>query len=153
MSPQAQVLMPDAQPRASTRGKFMVAALFFVVIAVFYFFDLMAYVSLDVPKANRNKLLAFTAEHLRILDEASRIVSPSISTRRRWFGHSSMAGCEIRFWFRHRVIPHGRARAVYLRAKTHNNILMEVAMCMKIWVMSVGRVDGLARRRMVQHQS
>ncbi|MET0515127.1 MAG: hypothetical protein ABW047_07355 [Nitrospiraceae bacterium] len=73
MSPQAQVLMPDAQPRASTRGKFMVATLFFAVIAVFYFFDLMAYVSLDVPKANRNKLLAFTAEHLRILDEASRI--------------------------------------------------------------------------------
>ncbi len=39
----------------------MVATLFFAVIAVFYFFDLMAYVSLDVPKANRNKLLAFTA--------------------------------------------------------------------------------------------
>jgi len=45
------------------KGKAVVAAVFLAVIGAFYFFDLMAYVSLDVLKANRDKLFAFTEEH------------------------------------------------------------------------------------------
>ena len=63
MSHQEHVLMPGAQHPASMKGKLVVAALFLAAIGAFYFFDLMAYLSLDVLKANRDKLLAFTEEH------------------------------------------------------------------------------------------
>ena len=63
MSPDPHVLTPDAQNPSSIHGKLIVAALFIAAIGAFYFFDLMAYLSLDVLKANRDKLLAFTEEH------------------------------------------------------------------------------------------
>jgi len=63
MSPNPQVLSPDAQHTSSIHGKLIVAGLFTAAIGAFYFFDLMAYLSLDVLKANRDKLLAFTDEH------------------------------------------------------------------------------------------
>src|SRR5690348_13510330 len=63
MSPKSQVLSPDAQNTSSIHGKLIVSALFIAAIGAFYFFDLMTYFSLDVLKANRDKLLAFTDEH------------------------------------------------------------------------------------------
>jgi len=63
MSPQASGLSPTVQKPASITGKLVVAMLFLVAIGAFYFFDLMAYLSLDVLKANRDNLLAFTEEH------------------------------------------------------------------------------------------
>jgi uncharacterized membrane protein YdjX (TVP38/TMEM64 family) len=57
------VLSADDQNTSSGHGKLIVAALFIAAIGAFYFFDLMAYVSLDVLKANRDHLLAFTDEH------------------------------------------------------------------------------------------
>lgn len=63
MSPRQNVLSPAVQKPASATGKLAVATLFLVAIAAFYFFDLMAYLSLDVLKANRDQLLAFTEEH------------------------------------------------------------------------------------------
>ena len=53
----------DVPSSASTKGKAIVAVVFLAAIGAFYFFDLMAYVSLDVLKTNRDKLLAFTEEH------------------------------------------------------------------------------------------
>jgi uncharacterized membrane protein YdjX (TVP38/TMEM64 family) len=63
MSPEPPVLAADARNSASLHGKLFVAALFVIAIAVFYFFDVMAYLSLDVLKANRDNLLAFTGDH------------------------------------------------------------------------------------------
>ena len=63
MSPEPQVLAADARNTASLHGKLLVAALFVIAIAGFYFFDVMAYLSLDVLKANRDQLLAFTEDH------------------------------------------------------------------------------------------
>lgn len=48
---------------SSITGKLLVAMLFLAAIGAFYFFDLMAYFSLDVLKANRDTLLTFTEEH------------------------------------------------------------------------------------------
>jgi uncharacterized membrane protein YdjX (TVP38/TMEM64 family) len=62
MSAQNRVLHQNAHP-ASMKGKFLVAGLFVLIIGAFYFFDLMAYLSLDVLKANRDQLLAFTEQH------------------------------------------------------------------------------------------
>ncbi|MDF0665479.1 MAG: TVP38/TMEM64 family protein [Nitrospira sp.] len=63
MAAEEQILTPDLRSQASMKGKAVVAAVFLVVIGAFYFFDLMAYVSLDVLKANRDKLFTFTEEH------------------------------------------------------------------------------------------
>jgi uncharacterized membrane protein YdjX (TVP38/TMEM64 family) len=63
MSRDRHMPMPESSSRPSARGKFIVAAVFLVVIGAFYFFDLMAYLSLDMLKANRDKLLAFTEKH------------------------------------------------------------------------------------------
>jgi uncharacterized membrane protein YdjX (TVP38/TMEM64 family) len=63
MSPDRHVPMPESPSRPSARGRVIVAAVFLAAIGAFYFFDLMAYLSLDVLKANRDKLLAFTEEH------------------------------------------------------------------------------------------
>lgn len=54
---------PNAPTTSSITGKLIVAMLFLAAIGAFYFFDLMAYISLDVLKANCDKLLAFTEEH------------------------------------------------------------------------------------------
>ncbi|HET9961714.1 MAG TPA: TVP38/TMEM64 family protein [Nitrospiraceae bacterium] len=62
MSPREQVISPAEQP-ASLTGKLIVAALLVTGVAAFYFFDLMAYLSLDMLKANRDGLLAFTEAH------------------------------------------------------------------------------------------
>ena len=63
MSRDRHMRMPESSSRPYARGKFIVAAVFLVVIGAFYFFDLMAYLSLDMLKANRDKLLAFTEKH------------------------------------------------------------------------------------------
>ncbi|HEU5407890.1 MAG TPA: TVP38/TMEM64 family protein, partial [Nitrospira sp.] len=63
MSSEEQILRPDVQSPASIKGKAIVAVVFLAAIGAFYFFDLMAYLSLDVLKANRDKLFAFTEEH------------------------------------------------------------------------------------------
>lgn len=63
MSSEEQILTSDVRSPASIIGKTVVAAVFLAVIGAFYFFDLMTYVSLDVLKANRDKLFAFTEEH------------------------------------------------------------------------------------------
>ncbi|HET9844589.1 MAG TPA: TVP38/TMEM64 family protein [Nitrospira sp.] len=63
MSQDRRVPMPQSSTRPSARGKFIVAAVFLGAIGAFYFFDLKAYLSLDVLKANRDKLLAFTEAH------------------------------------------------------------------------------------------
>lgn len=63
MLPQENVLTTDVRTSSPLKGKLLIAALFLVVIGSFYFFDLMSYLSLDVLKANRDKLLAFTEEH------------------------------------------------------------------------------------------
>ena len=63
MSSEEQVLKPNVQNPASIRGKVIVAVIFFAMIGAVYFFDLMAYSSLDVLKANRDTLLASTEEH------------------------------------------------------------------------------------------
>ncbi|HMK22135.1 MAG TPA: TVP38/TMEM64 family protein [Terriglobales bacterium] len=57
------MLAPADQTPASIKGKIAVAAIFLVAIGAFYFFDLTSYFSLDVLKANRDKLLTFTDEH------------------------------------------------------------------------------------------
>lgn len=54
---------PNVPTTSSIAGKLVVVVLFLTAIGAFYFFDLMAYLSLDVLKANRDKLLAFTDEH------------------------------------------------------------------------------------------
>lgn len=63
MSAEEQILTSDVRSPALITGKIIVAVVFLAVIGSFYFFDLMAYVSLDVLKANRDKFLAFTEEH------------------------------------------------------------------------------------------
>jgi len=63
MSSEEQILRPDVQSPTSIKGKAIVAVVFLAAIGAFYFFDLMAYLSLDVLKANRDKLFAFTEEH------------------------------------------------------------------------------------------
>ncbi|HEU4685864.1 MAG TPA: hypothetical protein VFS39_15270, partial [Nitrospira sp.] len=52
-----------ARQQASLAGKLLVAGLFVLAVSLFYFFDLMAYLSLDVLKANRDALLAFADQH------------------------------------------------------------------------------------------
>jgi uncharacterized membrane protein YdjX (TVP38/TMEM64 family) len=63
MSSEEHMLTADVQNQDSIKGKVLIAVIFLVVIGAFYVFDLMAYISLDVLKANRDKLLAFTDEH------------------------------------------------------------------------------------------
>jgi uncharacterized membrane protein YdjX (TVP38/TMEM64 family) len=63
MSSEEQALTEDAPRPGSLRGKIVVGAIFLVAIGAVYFFDLMSYFSLDVLKANRDKLLAFTEDH------------------------------------------------------------------------------------------
>jgi uncharacterized membrane protein YdjX (TVP38/TMEM64 family) len=63
MSPEPQVLAADTRSTASIYGKLLVAATFAIAVAAFYSFDLTAYLSLDVLKANRDKLLVFTEDH------------------------------------------------------------------------------------------
>jgi len=63
MSIEPQALAPEAHGASPIAGKLLLAVLFVVTVGAFYFFDLMAYLSLDVLKANRDNLLAFTDEH------------------------------------------------------------------------------------------
>ncbi|MDF0676934.1 MAG: TVP38/TMEM64 family protein [Nitrospira sp.] len=56
-------LTRNAPTPSSMMGRLVVVTLFLAAIGAFYFFDLMAYLSLDVLKANRDKLFAFTEEH------------------------------------------------------------------------------------------
>jgi uncharacterized membrane protein YdjX (TVP38/TMEM64 family) len=63
MSSEEQIFTTDVQNQDSIKGKVLIAVIFLVVIVAFYVFDLMAYISLDVLKANRDKLLAFADEH------------------------------------------------------------------------------------------
>jgi uncharacterized membrane protein YdjX (TVP38/TMEM64 family) len=63
MSSEEQILTSGIQSPASIKGKAVVAVVFLAAIGAFYFFDLMAYVSLDVLKVNRDKLFAFTEAH------------------------------------------------------------------------------------------
>src|SRR6185437_4565315 len=63
MSSEEQILTSDVRSPASIKGTVIVAVVFLAAIGAFYFFDLMAYLSLDVLKANRDKLFAFTEEH------------------------------------------------------------------------------------------
>jgi uncharacterized membrane protein YdjX (TVP38/TMEM64 family) len=63
MSPDPDALAPDMHGASSMHGKLILVLLFVVAIGAFYFFDVMSYLSLDVLKANRDKLLAFTEEH------------------------------------------------------------------------------------------
>ncbi|HWF62013.1 MAG TPA: TVP38/TMEM64 family protein [Nitrospira sp.] len=63
MSSEEQILTSDVRSPASIKGTVIVAVVFLAAIGAFYFFDLMAYVSLDVLKVNRDKLFAFTEEH------------------------------------------------------------------------------------------
>lgn len=52
-----------APATSSITGRLVVAMVFLAAIGAFYVFDLKAYLSLDVLKANRDKLLLFTEEH------------------------------------------------------------------------------------------
>jgi len=63
MSSDEQFPTSNVQSPASIKGQTIVAVVFLAAIGAFYFFDLVAYVSLDVLKANRDKLFAFTEEH------------------------------------------------------------------------------------------
>jgi uncharacterized membrane protein YdjX (TVP38/TMEM64 family) len=63
MSSEERILTSDIPNPASLKGRAIIAAVFLAAIGAFYFFDLMAYVSLDVLKTNRDKLLAFSEEH------------------------------------------------------------------------------------------
>ncbi|HJT20689.1 MAG TPA: TVP38/TMEM64 family protein [Nitrospira sp.] len=63
MSAQDRILHQNGRHPASMKGKLVVAGLFVLIIGGFYFFDLTAYLSLDVLKGNRDKLLAFTEQH------------------------------------------------------------------------------------------
>lgn len=63
MSPNQRVLTSEAESTSSMYGKLVLAVVFLSAIGAFYFFDLMAYLSLDVLKANRDKLLTFTEDH------------------------------------------------------------------------------------------
>ncbi len=63
-----ETVMPDsqemtAQPASSPVGKFIVLGLFALAVGAFFFFDLRQYLSLDVLKANRDKLLFYTEAH------------------------------------------------------------------------------------------
>jgi len=53
----------SAQPASSSAGKFVVMGLFALAVAVFGYFDLAQYLSLDALKANRDSLLAYTETH------------------------------------------------------------------------------------------
>jgi uncharacterized membrane protein YdjX (TVP38/TMEM64 family) len=63
MSIQDQVFHQNVQHPASMKSKLVVAGLFALIIGGFYFSDVRAYLSLDVLKANRDQLLAFTERH------------------------------------------------------------------------------------------
>lgn len=52
-----------APTTSSLAGRLVVAMVFLAVIGAFYVLDLKAYLSLDVLKANRDKLLLFTEDH------------------------------------------------------------------------------------------
>lgn len=52
-----------APTTSSITGRLVVATVFLAAIGAFYLFDLKAYLSLDVLKTNRDKLLLFTEEH------------------------------------------------------------------------------------------
>jgi uncharacterized membrane protein YdjX (TVP38/TMEM64 family) len=63
MSQQEQAFTPLDQSPTSIKGRLTVATVFLLVIGAFYFFDLMAYLSLDALKANRDRLLLFAQNH------------------------------------------------------------------------------------------
>ncbi|MDC8447261.1 MAG: TVP38/TMEM64 family protein [Nitrospira sp.] len=63
MSSEQQILTSDVRTPALIKGTTIVAVLFLIGIGVLYFLNLMTDVSLDVLKANRDKLFAFTEEH------------------------------------------------------------------------------------------
>ncbi len=63
MSSEEQILTSNVRSPASIKGKAIGAVAFLVAIGAFYFLGLMTDVSLDVLKANRDKLFAFTEEH------------------------------------------------------------------------------------------
>lgn len=53
----------QTQRGKSRAGKLVIVVLFAMVLGAFFVFDLGQYVSLDTLKANRDRLLRFTAEH------------------------------------------------------------------------------------------
>src|SRR6478735_1959426 len=63
MSSEQPILTSDVSTPALIKGTTIVAVAFLVGMGVFYFLDLLTDVSLDVIKANRDKLFAFTEEH------------------------------------------------------------------------------------------
>ncbi|BFU96407.1 MAG: hypothetical protein NTNFB02_31290 [Nitrospira sp.] len=63
MPVEKEVTSPNASAPASITGKVILAALFLGAIGAFYLFDLKIYFSLDLLKANRERLLAFTEKH------------------------------------------------------------------------------------------
>lgn len=63
-----ETIMLDSQERTappppSQVGKFIVLGLFALAVGAFFYFDLKQYLSLDVLKANRDKLLFYTDAH------------------------------------------------------------------------------------------
>ncbi|MDF0645840.1 MAG: TVP38/TMEM64 family protein [Nitrospira sp.] len=63
MPVEKEVTSPSAPVSTSITGKVLLAGLFLVAISAFYLFDLKTYLSLDLLKANRDRLLAFTEKH------------------------------------------------------------------------------------------
>jgi uncharacterized membrane protein YdjX (TVP38/TMEM64 family) len=56
-------LSPAARPAPLSAGKFVVLGLFALAAGAFFYFDLKHYLSLEVLKANRDSLLAYTDAH------------------------------------------------------------------------------------------
>jgi len=54
---------PSASSTPSITGKLIVAACLLAGVAAFFLFDLNSYLSLEAIKTNRDRLLAYTAEH------------------------------------------------------------------------------------------
>lgn len=63
MIPEDIALTTDSPTASSMKGRLFVAVLFLVAISAFFLFDLKAYLSLAVLKANRDSLLLYTQEH------------------------------------------------------------------------------------------
>ena len=70
----------SSEPTRGTRtGKIIIAAVMGLAIGAFFWFDLGAYLTLETVKANRDRLLAFTAEH-RAAAVASFVVTYCLVT-------------------------------------------------------------------------